>query len=104
VENGLDSPDESIMFHGMRRLVPLSLLALAGLVGCTTPCDESRRVLLRQCGIEVGADDAPPCEGQERAYAECIVDHPAAACDYFYDPIVAEGNAFDLCVRAIPLD
>jgi hypothetical protein len=92
------------MFQTMPWLVPLSILVLSGLAGCTTPCDESRRVLLRQCEIEVGGDDPPPCEGEQRAYAQCIIDHPAAACEYFYDPLVAEGNAFDLCVRAIPTD
>ncbi len=88
----------------MRGLLLLSLSTTFGLAGCTTPCDESRGVLLRHCDIEVMGSSAMACEGERRAYAQCILDHPDAACDYFYDPLAAEGNAFDLCVREIPPD
>lgn len=89
----------------MKALVPLVLTSLSLVFsGCTTPCDESRDVLTRQCFLDTDGEMDAPCDGERRAFAECILDHPAAACDYFYDSVAASGNAFDLCVQAIVRD
>jgi hypothetical protein len=78
--------------------------ALLVVSGCATPCDEAADVLIRQCLREVTGETDMACEGERLAFNQCIIDHPMAACDWYYDPVAYAGNAFDLCPRAIPLD
>jgi len=90
---------------GVKYPIALALaVAILSLSGCTTPCDEAADVITRQCFMEVEGTTEMRCEGERRAYAECVIDYPEDACDWFYDPVAAEGNAFDFCVRAIEPD
>lgn len=82
------------------------ILSLVSLTGCSDVCDEGAVVLDEHCGIEVGMEPRPgmefTCDGDRQAFSQCIVDHPGAACAYFYDPVAGADNAFGRCVEAIP--
>ena len=84
-----------------RRLFPL-FLALLALAGCSTVCDEAIEVLERECLMTVEREPDIACEGEQKGFSQCIVDHPRSACAYYDDPVGEADNEFARCIDALP--
>ena len=81
----------------VRLLISLMVLSMA--VGCTDVCEEAICQLRETCELEVERDEDASCSGEQEQLSQCIVDHTAAACDYFDDPVAHAGNDYALCIE-----